>query len=265
MDMSVGFSEILLILLLVLIFFGSKELPKFIRETARFFARVRTYGDKVRRELDTISVDMGALRVPEDDNLLTRKSEMRKKYLALRRSLAPEERAEKSSKICRILCESALFRNATAVMIYVNMGSEVETRGFITEMLRRGKRVLVPYCKSGSRSMGIGEITNIENDIVLGEGNVPEPRPELRDRFFLGDLRLIVCPGVSFDVYGGRLGRGSAYYDNFLRELKGRVPLFGLAFDCQMHEGHLPFSSSDVPMEQIVTESGLKLPDRLAG
>jgi len=114
--------------------------------------------------------------------------------------------------------------------------------------------------------MGIGEVTDIENDIVIGEGNnAPEPRPELRDRFFMSDLRLIVCPGVSFDTYGGRLGRGSAYYDNFLRELKGRVALFGLAFDCQMHEGHLPFSSSDVPMEQIVTESGLKLPDRLAG
>ena len=38
MDMGVGFTEILLILLLVLIFFGSKELPKFVRESARLFA-----------------------------------------------------------------------------------------------------------------------------------------------------------------------------------------------------------------------------------
>jgi 5-formyltetrahydrofolate cyclo-ligase len=266
MDMGIGFSELLLILLLILVFFGSKEFPRFIREGARLLARMRSYSEKVKRELNGISDGSESPpRVTDDENIQIQKKELRNKYLALRRSLVPAIRTEKSGLVCGHLKESTQFRNAAAVMIYVNMGSEVETRELITEMARSGKRVIIPYCKSGSRSMGIGEITNIGNDIIIGEGNVPEPRFELRDHFLLSDLRLIVCPGVSFDTYGGRLGRGSAYYDNFLRELKGRVPLFGLSFDCQMHEGHLPFSYNDVPMEQVVTESGLKLPDRLAG
>ena len=150
-------------------------------------------------------------------------------------------------------------------MIYVSMGSEVETKEMIAEMLNKGKRVLVPYSRGESRSLGMGEITDLDKDIIPGEGKAPEPRPELRDRFFRSDLQLILCPGVGFDIYGGRLGRGFAYYDNFLRELKNKVPIFGLAFDCQMRSEHLPFSYSDVSMDQIVTESGFKLPDKTDG
>ncbi|MBN1131396.1 MAG: 5-formyltetrahydrofolate cyclo-ligase [Chitinispirillaceae bacterium] len=266
MDMGIGFSEVLLILMLVLVFFGSREFPRFVRESARFFARMRSFGEKIRHELDDISGSPeGISRFPEGDTIQTQKKELRSRYIAVRRGLAPAERAEKSRRICLYLNESERFRNAAAVMIYVNIGSEVETRELITEMVRDGKRVLIPYCRRESRAMGLGEIRDLDKDIVAGEGGVPEPLPGLRDRFFRSDLRFIICPGVCFDAYGGRLGRGLAFYDNFLREFRGSVPLFGLAFDCQMHAERLPFSYNDVPMDQIVTETGFKLPDGLAG
>ncbi len=262
MDMGVGFTEILFILLLILVFFGSKELPKFVREAARLLAKARKYGDKIRQELNGISAGAAAAvnPIPVDDNAATQKRELRNKFLAARRSLAPAERAEKSSRICRQLRNTKQFKEARAVMIYVEMGSEVETRGLVAEMLRTGRRVLVPYSRPESHSLGMGEIRDLEKDLVIGEGRAPEPRPELRDRFFRSDLQLIVCPGVGFDSFGGRLGRGGAYYDNFLRELKGKVPVFGLAFDCQVHDARLPFSYSDVPMDQVITESGCRLP-----
>ena len=261
MDMGVGFTEILFILLLILVFFGSKELPKYVREGARMVARLRRYGDKMRRELNDISAvaDVGS-PFPVDDNVRTKKRELRNKYLTARRSLTPAERTEKSKHICLFLENVKQFKEAQAVMMYVNMGNEVETKELIVGMLRAGKRVLVPYCRPESRSLGMGEIRDLENDLVIGENRTPEPRPGLRDRFLRSDLQLIVCPGVAFDRYGGRLGRGLAYYDNFLRELKNKVSIFGLAFDCQVHNENLPFSYSDVTMDQIVTESGFKLP-----
>jgi 5-formyltetrahydrofolate cyclo-ligase len=261
MDMGVGFSEIFLILVLVLVFFGSKELPKFLRESARLIAKARKYSDKIRRELDEISksTDVSS-NIPADDTTQTKKRELRNKYLDARRSLTPANRAEKSGVIGKQLKDSAQFRNARAVMIYVNMGSEVETRELIAEMLHMGKRVLVPYSRRESRSLGMGDISDLDKDIIIGEAKAPEPRAERRDRFFRSDLQLIICPGVGFDIFGGRLGRGLGYYDNFLRELQGKVPVFGLAFDCQVQQEHLPFSYSDVPMDQIVTESGFKLP-----
>jgi 5-formyltetrahydrofolate cyclo-ligase len=261
MDMGIGFSEIILIVLLILVFFGSKELPQFLREGARFVAKVRKYGDKVRQELNEITADVGATpRFPVDDTVVTKKKEIRSRNLRLRAGLSPWERSAKSAAICRYLMDSPLFRNAGAIMAYLDMGNEVETRAAVHEMVRMGKRVVIPYSKPESRTLGLGEITDIDKDIIIGEGNAPEPRSELRDRFYRSDLQLIICPGVGFDVYGGRLGRGGAFYDNFLRELKNRVPIVGLAFDCQVLNEHLPFSYSDVAMDQIITESGFKLP-----
>jgi 5-formyltetrahydrofolate cyclo-ligase len=266
MDMGIGLSEAIFIFLLVLVFFGSRELPGFVRESARLFARIRRYGEKIRRELDDISGVSGDIERPAgEETVRVKKSELRDRYLAVRKGLEPAVRAEKSRLVCGHLKKSPRFRNAAAVMIYINIGSEVETSGLIAEMAGAGKRVLVPYRRRESLTMGIGEISNIETDIVIGEGRVPEPLPRLRDRFFRSDLQLIVCPGVCFDAYGGRLGRGLACYDHFLRELKGTVPVIGLAFDCQLHPERLPFSYTDVPMDQIVTETGFKLPDGLAG
>jgi 5-formyltetrahydrofolate cyclo-ligase len=42
-----------------------------------------------------------------------------------------------------------------------------------------------------------------------------------------------------------------------LREFKERVPITGLAFDCQISKEHLPFDYHDIAMDQVITESGL--------
>jgi 5-formyltetrahydrofolate cyclo-ligase len=266
MNMGIGFSEIVVIVLLILIFFGSKELPRFIREGARLMAKVRSYGDKVKEELDEVTKNLdGPPPVPHDTLIAREKQELRKKFLALRKSIDPAGRAEKSGLICATLMSTSQYRQAGAIMVYANMGAEVETGTLIAAALEAGKRVVLPYCRSETRSLGIGEIKDPARDIIAGANKVSEPRGDLRDLFFRSDLQLIVCPGVGFDAFGARLGRGGAYYDNFLRELKGRVPIVGLAFDCQIQANHLPFSYSDVVMDQIITETGFRLPQTTVG
>ena len=262
MDMGIDFSKIMVILVLILVFFGSKELPRFLREGAKLLAKVRHYSDKVKQEINTITSTLDVPSFPTPNAEATaRKQELRKKHLAARKAASPEERSEKAAAISAYLENLEQFKNAGAVMMYINIGSEVETKPLIERMLRAGKRVLVPYSKSSIRTLGIGEISDLEKDIVVGEDKVPEPRPELRDRFYRSDLNLIVCPGVAFDRSGSRLGRGMGYYDNFLRELKGKVPIIGLAFDCQMVDGQLPFCYHDVAVNQIISESGFRLLD----
>jgi len=266
MNMGIGFSEIIVIVLLILLFFGSKELPRFLREGARLLAKVRSYGDRVKDELNEVTKDIdGPAPIPHDTMIKNEKQELRKKYLSLRKAMTPIEREQKSNAICALLSQTEQFKRAGAVMMYAPMGSEVDTGPLISSMVREGKRVVLPYCRSESRTLGIGEINNLQTDLVIAGNKVPEPKLEARDRFFRSDLQLIVCPGVAFDVFGSRLGRGFAYYDNFLREFKGRVPIVGLAFDCQIQEAQLPFSYSDVVMDQIITESGFKLPQTTIG
>lgn len=266
MNMGIGFSEIIVIAILILLFFGSKELPRFLREGARFVAKIRRYGDKVKEEIDEVTRELdGPPPLPHDTVVARDKQELRKKHLALRKELSPAERAEKSAAICALLAGTGPFKRAAAVMMYAPMGAEVDTAPLIESMLAQGKRVVLPYCRSETRTLGLGEIRNLTADVETGSNRVPEPKPELRDRFFRSDLQLIVCPGVGFDAFGGRLGRGYAYYDNFLRELKGRVPIVGLAFACQVQKDQLPFSYSDVVMDQIITENGFVLPQTVVG
>jgi len=257
MDFGVGFSEIIVILILVLVLFGSKELPRFIREAAKITAKARQYSDKIRRELDsavnvvTDTFDITATQSAAEDLL-------REKYLAVRNGLDPQARAEKSATIRRHLLDSEQVKNAGAVMIYVEKGSEVETRETIRQLLAMGKRVVVPYCQKALRTLGFSEITDIDNNIVIGEEGMPELLPEFRKQFYRSDLNLVVCPGLIFDQYGNRMGENNDLYGNFLREIQGSVPVIGLAFDCQIQDEHLPFSNFKIVMNEIVTESGLK-------
>lgn len=256
MNTGLGFSEILLIATLVLIFFGSKEIPQFVKVIAKFMARVRFYTDKVKRELDSVTQ---TTQVPFDnDYTKERKNKVRSEYLAARKNLTETERQEKSSQIMNHLINAEFYQFAESVLIYVDIGSEVATRKIMNEMLRSGKRVVVPYCKE-TGEMGIAEIRDPEQDLVIGCNKIPEPRQELRISFFKSDLHLIICPGVAFDIYGGRLGRGKAYYDRFLKELKGQIPLVGMAYGCQISQDPLPFDYHDVAMDQIITESGMLL------
>jgi 5-formyltetrahydrofolate cyclo-ligase len=260
MDMGIGFSEILLILVLVLIFFGSKELPHFIREGVRLIGKLRGYTDKVKRELNDLASIATPSTPPMEDTADTKKRELRKRYTAARKALLPEERARKSNTILDVLKNTAAFKKGGAVLLYAEMESEVMMRPLINELLKAGRRVIIPYLKVDQRTMGIAAITDSSTDIILGALNTPEPRQEIRDNFFRSDLQLIVCPGVAFDKFGGRLGRGKAFYDNFLRELKSKVPIFGVGFECQVMDERLPFSYSDVVMDQVITENGCKLP-----
>ncbi len=257
MNTGIGFSEMLVVLTLILVFFGSKELPMFIRKAAQVMARIRRYSDKLKSELDSISRTIDEPLVKEMPGVADIKKQLRKHFVSLRKSISPEEQFSKSREIFNHLKTTCEYKKANAVMIYVSTGSEVSTCHMIQQMLSDGKRVVVPYCVEGKNELGLAEIRDIEKDLVSGEFGILEPRVELRDRFFRSDLQLIICPGVAFDLFGARLGRGKAYYDVFLREIKDKIPITGLAFDCQISKEHLPFDYHDIAMDQIITESGL--------
>jgi 5-formyltetrahydrofolate cyclo-ligase len=257
MNMGLDFSEIIVIMALVLIFFGSKEIPNFVRQAARFIAKIRVYSDKVKREISEIG------RIDEpipnyDQEVINKKNALRETYIAKRKGLSEAQRSEKSAAIWRNLTADPAYVKARAVMVYVEMGAEAGTRQGILDMIATGRRVVIPFILEDG-SLGIGEITDIDKDLAMGPMNIPVPVQEKQNNFFKSDIQLIVCPAVAFDIYGARLGRGKGSYDRFLKEMKGRVPIYGIAFDCQImgSQDRLPFAYHDVVMDQVVTESGL--------
>ena len=253
-----GLSEIALIFMIILLLFGSKEVPHLFKQAARMFAKVKVYTDKIKNQLDEVIKSDQAKTFYESESV-KRKDPIRDRYKTARDALTLDARKEKSEAIARLLYETPQYKDARAIMIYASIGAEVETRHMIAEMLKTGKRVVLPFCKENPQELGIGEIADFEKDTVPGVFGIPEPVERVRGNFFKSDLGLILCPAVAFDIYGARLGHGKGYYDMFLKEVRGRIPLFGLAFDCQIHQQNLPFDYHDVPMDQVITENGLLL------
>ncbi|MBN1308577.1 MAG: 5-formyltetrahydrofolate cyclo-ligase [Chitinispirillaceae bacterium] len=256
MNTGFGFSEMLLIVTLVVIFFGSKELPALLREIARMTARLRRYSDRIKRELDDVTRSLEPQQVPFAEQQ-AKKKELRAFCISARKKLGAESRAEKSSIIRGHLVALEELKNATMIMMYAEMGAEVITLPAIRRLLSEKKRIILPYGIDGTNDLGIAEIHEADTDIVVGKNRAPEPAETLRKTFFRSDLEAVVCPGVAFDYSGGRLGRGRGCYDSFLRELRGKIPLIGLAFDCQMLHESLPFEYHDVAMDKVLTESGI--------
>jgi len=260
MNMGLDFSEILVIIVLVLVFFGSKEVPNMIRQTGRFIGKIRMYTDKVKKEIEEIA-KIAEPMPSYDEEIINKKQILRKKYIQKRKSLSEEERKQKSYTICEHIKKDKLFINAKSVMAYIETPSEVIMSNFILEMFSMGKRVILPYLLEDF-SLGISEITNLDKDISKSIYCVYEPVKELRKNFFKSDLQFIICPGVAFDIYGGRLGRGKGCYDKFLKELKGNVPIYGVSFACQImgEDERLPFAYHDIIMDQVITENGPLIP-----
>ncbi|MFW5785327.1 MAG: 5-formyltetrahydrofolate cyclo-ligase [Chitinispirillaceae bacterium] len=192
------------------------------------------------------------------------KEQLRKRFLSARKALDPCDRRKKSDRIVEHVLSLPEYISAGVVMVYCSIGSEVRTDELIRDMLISGKRVVLPCCSKEARKMNIAEITTPESDLVEGPFGTVEPAERLQGTVSGSEVELAICPGVAFDLFGTRLGRGKAYYDSFLVTLKNRVPITGLAFACQIYNQRLPTDSHDIPMDQIITESGPLLGDTVS-
>lgn len=71
-----------------------------------------------------------------------------------------------------------------------------------------------------------------------------------------GDIvvpRVIVVPGVAFDITGYRIGYGKGYYDQYLTNQQCKI---GFVHHSLMVE-HIEHEDHDVPMNVIVTDQGV--------
>lgn len=70
------------------------------------------------------------------------------------------------------------------------------------------------------------------------------------------DVEVLLIPGLTFDLWGNRLGRGAGYYDRLLSIVRPEVPLVGIV-PVTLVADHLPIEIHDVPMTHLATEEGV--------
>jgi 5-formyltetrahydrofolate cyclo-ligase len=175
------------------------------------------------------------------------KTILRKRVLAARDGMTPEERAAKSRAIEGRLFSLGEFRSARVVMFFASFRSEVETGAMIQRALASGKRVVLP--KVIGKELALCEIRDFNADVVPGAWGIPEPgecRPAKLD-----EIDLMIMPGAAFDERGNRLGYGAGFYDRLLPAFTKTT--VALAFEEQLVPS-VPSAPHDVPVHKIVTD-----------
>ena len=176
------------------------------------------------------------------------KGQIRSKILSKLKTQKEEGRSRKSKLIKDKLFRSQVFKKAKRIMFYISFGGEVDTTDMIKEAQNLGKIISVPVCKKnrGIKPCRLSETTELENGLY----GICEP--VLKRFVSLGNLDLVVVPGVAFDKKGNRLGHGKGYYDSFLRKLSDRTTSVGLAFNFQILPS-IPTTKRDVKVHRVIS------------
>jgi len=188
------------------------------------------------------------------EEMRSKKEELRKKILAVRDTLALEERQSKSKSIHSHLFSLPEFVSAKTVAFFVSFRGEVLTESMIREALDLGKVVVVPLTDLTNRRLKFSRILDYPADLAPGTWGILEPKPDRIRPVALEEIDLIITPGVVFDLKGWRIGYGGGFYDDLLKSFKNKRPSVGLAFELQIVEGCSVDRNRDEPIDIIITE-----------
>jgi len=158
-------------------------------------------------------------------------------------------RPAKDSEIRNRLFSMPEFMKAKIILFYVSMKGEVKTEKAISETLRMGKRVLVPFVSLKSGEMLISEINDLHD---LSHGAFGIPTPKHPREFPIDKVDLVIVPGIAFDKKGNRVSYGGGFYDRFLKQLKDDN-FIALAYDLQLVPRITP-NKTDIRLQKIITE-----------
>lgn len=189
--------------------------------------------------------------------LIERKRALRRELRARRAALAPGARASASRAAAWAALSGLPWRERPRVALSWPLADEIDTRPLLHSLHWLGAVPLLPRMAGRGRPLAFFAWTP---DLALQPGplGVMEPSPAGGGEPVLPDL--VLAPLLAFDARGGRLGYGAGFYDLTFQDLasRGCRPLrIGFAFAAQEIED-VPMGSSDVRLEGVVTEAGLR-------
>lgn len=139
---------------------------------------------------------------------------------------------------------------AASVLTYLPLGEEVNLQSLNEDGLA---------CRwLTTRTPPLGEVLTVHElagplevhpyGFLQPHRSAPEIQPS--------EIDVLLVPGLTFDLWGNRLGRGAGYYDRLLSIVRPAVPLVGIA-PVALVVDQLPVEVHDVPMTHLATEEGV--------
>ncbi len=170
------------------------------------------------------------------------KDTIRKEILNKRKNIS--DKKDKSIIITNTLKNLDIYKKSNIIALYNSLDNEVDTSYLINNS---NKTILLPRVIEDKLIF-----IKINNDTKYTKSKfgVIEPIGEK----YLGNIDLIIVPGVSFDKERNRLGYGKGYYDKYLNNKE--IYKIGICFNEQMVD-LLPVDELDIKMNIVITENGV--------
>ena len=180
------------------------------------------------------------------------KAGIRQKIIARRNSLTHESVMEKSAVIQKSILELPIYRESKTIGFYASFNNEVSTSTIFDKALEDGKKVLFPCIRKADKELAFLPVRGLD-ELELGPfGIMTPPCGEGKDDY-IGEVDLLLIPGVSYDLKGGRIGYGGGFYDRTLHKL-ARLPfIVALAYEFQILD-EVPMLPHDIRVNAVVTE-----------
>ncbi len=183
---------------------------------------------------------------------------IRAKLLRKRDSIPPDLKVQKEAAIEKKLFSIDVFQNARNILMYASFRSEVNTMKYLNDVIRSGKKLVLPMVDSRHKVLRLYEVRDT-SELVPGYMGIPEPAVRKKRAVTLKNIDLVVIPGAGFDPKGNRLGYGAGYYDKLLSGLRPKTSkpfLIALAFEEQIEE-EIPAEPHDIRVDIIITDKRL--------
>ncbi|XP_037338702.1 5,10-methenyltetrahydrofolate synthetase (5-formyltetrahydrofolate cyclo-ligase) [Pungitius pungitius] len=177
-------------------------------------------------------------------------------------ALSAEEKQRQSEVLSRQLLRHPKYLSCEKIAVFLSMDDEVRTEQIINDLFKWGKRCFIPRYESSSSHMDMLELNSLQDmeTLPLTSWNIRQPAKDDNRReeaLAAGGLDLILMPGLGFDRFGRRLGRGRGFYDTYLerciRHPKGKPYTIALAFKEQLCQ-EIPVDDNDVLIDEILYE-----------
>jgi 5-formyltetrahydrofolate cyclo-ligase len=140
---------------------------------------------------------------------------------------------------------------AATILGFAPLDSEPEIAPLLDELRAKGIRILLPRLGSEPGSL---EAIQLDRPIeALARDGLGVRSPEAGRPVPPDEIELVLVPGLMFDTWGQRLGRGGGYYDRLLERLP-RARLVGICHEVSMGD-LVSVELHDHRVDWIVTES----------
>jgi len=176
------------------------------------------------------------------DELAAAKASLRRRILAARAGLSPQQRAAAGRALRDAVLALPQTQMAGTVAAYYSIGSEPDTHGLVYALWKRGTYVLLPRLRP---DMDLDWASYEGPDSLLaGPRGLTEPTEPSRGVPAVSRADLVIVPALAVDHRGMRLGRGGGSYDRALARVGPQVPTIALLYDAEL-VGEVPAAAHD--------------------